>query len=250
MAKLQGRQQNTILRQQRLGLVIPPSYDYGHWERHAGVEDACNRIALWQVHGGRIWLTSEAVAGKTHLLHALQQEQPQLGLICVSAQNPGHAFGQVQAWLTMLESRAFWAVDIPAGALLPASGLALFHLIERARDMRRPLLVAWRCPEEAMAPPELASRLKSMERIEFASPRSDHELRMVLRSVASSLQWDVKENVLDVLLAQLPRKLDVLIPALKRLETTSIGRGKRRISQAWTRQQIQQLLNESQTSLL
>jgi len=237
------------LRQQRLGLYVPPSYDYGRWQRHAGVEDACNRVALWQVHGGRIWLTSEAAAGKTHLLHALQQEHPQTGLLCISAAEPGHAFGQVQRWLAMLEPMAFWAVDVAAGPLPPATGLALFHLLERARDMQRPLIVAWRCPQQHMAPPELASRLKSMERIELAPPHSDADLRRVARSVAASLQWDVKEEVLDVLLAHLPRQLDVQLAALKRLEAASMERGRRRISQAWTRQQIEQLLDESPSGL-
>ncbi|MDQ7012143.1 MAG: hypothetical protein Q9M29_10000, partial [Mariprofundaceae bacterium] len=174
----------------------------------------------------------------------LQQEHPQTGLVCISAQEPGHAFGQVQRWLAMLEPMAFWAVDIAAGPLPQATGLALFHLFERARDMQRPLMVAWRCPQQDMAPSELASRLKSMERIEMAPPRSDGELRRVLRSVASSLQWKVNEAILDVLLSHLPRQLDVQIAALKRLEVVSMEHGRRRISQAWTKQQIEQLLQE------
>lgn len=232
------------LRQQRLGLYVPPSYDYGRWQRHAGVEDACNRVALWQVHGGRIWLTSELVAGKTHLLHALQQEHPQTGLVCISAQESGHAFGQVQRWLAMLEPMAFWAVDVAAGPLPRATGLALFHLLERARDMQRPLMVAWRCPQQDMAPPELISRLKSMERVELAPPRSDADLRRVARSVAASLQWDIREDVLDVLLAYLPRQLDAQLAALRHLEAASMERGRRRISQAWARQQVEQLPRE------
>ena len=57
--------------QQRLDWRLPAWSDSDAWVRHAGVEAATNRLALWLVHGGRLWLTSDEVAGKSHLLSLL-----------------------------------------------------------------------------------------------------------------------------------------------------------------------------------
>ena len=71
--------------QLRLQLPLPVSYDYHNWFRHKGVEDACNRLALWTVHGGRIWLNSESAAGKTHLLRTISADHPSIALLSIDA---------------------------------------------------------------------------------------------------------------------------------------------------------------------
>jgi len=228
--------------QQTLQLQIPVSFEYGDWIRHAGVEQACNRLALWLVHGGRIWLTSPAMSGKTHLLNVLQQEHSRMGLIQVPLQSDTPAIALVDAWLRQLRDKAFWAVDVNAGNVPINIGQALFHLLERARDMHRPLLLSWRPADQNSGPPELMSRLKgTMEYLPAEEPDSDEALRAVLESVARSRQWDIQPAALDTMLQWLPRRLDVLVPALLHLESTSLADRKKRLSQSWIRERLQLL---------
>jgi hypothetical protein len=225
------------MRQQRLDWRFPGRSDSDAWVRHAGVEAATNRLALWLVHGGRLWLTSDEVAGKSHLLSLLAAEHASLGLITVGADHAGQALQWVRRWLVPLEPKAFWAVDVEAGALSQAQALALFHLLERARDMRRPMLIAWRDP--GPMPPELESRLKGMERVEMLAPHADVELRRIMRAVATSLQWEIPDAVLDTLLVRLPRRLDALPQMLRSLEADSLHQGKR-LTPVWVRRWLEQ----------
>jgi len=223
------------MQQQRLNYKIPVTYAYGRWVRHAGVEQACNRIALWLVRGGMLWLGSEEAAGKTHFLHALRAEHPHVGMVLADSEAPA---GQlVSRWLETLQPHACWLVDIPAGPVSRSQGLALFHLIERAREMNRPLLISWRCEEAALAPAELSSRLRMMERITMEAPKTDDELRSVMRSVAEGLQWQVKDSLLSLMLTRLPRNLPAQIDALTQLESASLEE-RQRITQAWAKEKL------------
>lgn len=224
------------MHQQRLNWLFPNRPDAEDWVRHGGVEDACNRLALWLVHGGRLWLGSDEVAGKSHLLSLLAAEHPQLGLIHVDSDASGRPMQLVRGWLDRLEAKAFWAVDVQAGPLAQAQAFALFHLLERARDMRRPIVVAWR--SAGTIPPELDSRLKGMERVVMKAPRSDEDLRRVMRAVAAGLQWDIPDVALDVLLVHLPRQLDALPRMLHSLEADSLQNGKR-LTPAWVRKWLE-----------
>ncbi len=223
------------MRQQLLDVHPSPRYTYGSWHRHAGAEEASNRLALWMVHGGRIWLRSDEPAGKTHLLHALQAEHPELGLVPVLASRQGHAMQLVSDWLGVLQDRAKWMLDIEAGAMPGAHCLALFHLIERAREGNRPLLIAWRCPDVAtFAPAELSSRLKAFEALDIHAPQSDEDLRAVLLSIADARQWPLGEEIVDLALLRFPRRLGALLVALQELESASLAAG-RRLTPAWAR---------------
>jgi chromosomal replication initiation ATPase DnaA len=228
------------MRQQLLELTLPERYSYGDWVQHAGAEAAHNRLALWLVHGGRLWLRSESPAGKTHLLHALADEHPHIGLISPGRESADHGWALVNGWLADLGEKAFWMVDVEAGPPLYATGIALFHLIERAREMHRPLLIAWRCPDAELAPPELASRIKGMEQVEIAPPRSDDALRAVLMSVAASRQWQVDGAVLNLLLSRLPRDLSGLIDVLDAMERSAL-QSHRRLTSAWVRKYLNEL---------
>ncbi|MES0370939.1 MAG: hypothetical protein ABUK11_01550 [Mariprofundaceae bacterium] len=224
------------MHQQRLNYKIPVNYEYGRWVRHAGVEHACSRIALWLVQGGTLWLGSEGIAGKTHFLHAIKQEHPHVGLVVLGdRQEP--AVRLVQNWVEELEPYAYWIVDLAAGAVNRSQGLALFHLIERAREMNRPLLISWRCDEGDLAPAELSSRMRMMERASMDSPKTDRDLRAVMYAVAEGLQWQVKESVLSLMLEQLPRNLTEQIAALTQLESASLEE-RQRITQAWAKKKL------------
>ena len=224
------------MQQQRLDYKIPITYPYGRWVRHEGVEQAANRMALWLVQGGVLWLGSDEMAGKTHFLHALSQEHPHVGLIRAD-EKPEAAVRLVRSWLESLEPYAYWMVDMEAGPAGNVHGLALFHLIERAREMNRPLLISWRCDEADLAPPELASRMRMMERISMSAPVADDDLRAVMQSVADGLQWKVKESVLSLMQTHLPRTLEQQIKALTELESASLEE-RQRITQAWAKEKL------------
>ncbi len=224
------------MQQQVLGLCLPPSYEYGNWVRHAGIETAHNRLALWLVHGGRLWLTSDAPAGKTHFLHALAKEHAQMGLVTPSPET-AHAFLQVQTWLKQLSGYVYWVIDIAAGSMSQATAIALFHLLERAREMNRHMIIVWRNNDLTGLPPELASRLVAMERIDMYPPENDHDLITVLKSVADVRQWTVDDATLQFMLTHLPRHLHDMIHALKELENRSLAERKR-LTRAWASKQI------------
>ncbi|HXH72613.1 MAG TPA: hypothetical protein VNI58_07365 [Mariprofundaceae bacterium] len=228
------------MRQQRLGLNIPRQFNYGDWVRHPGVERAVSRLALWLVEGGRLWLRSSDVAGKTHLLHALQQEHPRLGVVQVGDAGGMSSLQQVEQWVRQLEGKAFWAADVQAGPLAQASALALFHLLERARDRNRPILVAWRCETTELTLPELRSRLHAMEHVDMSAPDRDTDLLAVLNSVASTMQWQIPEGALEALTRFLPRELEVLLQALRILDEQHAVGSRKRVTRTWVLEQLEQ----------
>jgi len=223
------------VRQQLLELKIAPTYDYGTWVRHEGLEAMHNRIALWLVRGGMLWLSSGEPAGKTHFLHALRQEHQHLGLVNIG----GDQADRVRGWWPALERHALWMADIHPGRLPYQTGVELFHLIERAKAHNRPLLIAWRCADTELGCPELASRMRGMERIEAHPPEGDEALRAVLKSVAASRQWRIDDAMIDLLLKSLPRRLDTLINAFARLEEDALA-AKRAMSLNWVRKRLKE----------
>jgi len=236
------------MRQQLLNLRLAPHYDYGSWVRHRGVEGAQSRLALWIVHGGRLRLSSKTPAGKTHLLHALVQEHPRLGLVTISHKAAPNAGRQVQAWLEKLANHACWLVDVPAIPLPYATAIALFHLLERAREMNRPVAIAWRQPVDANTPPELASRLAAMECAQMFPPESDSDLMAVLNSVAVARQWAVNHAVLQLMLTRLSRHLPDLIAALEAMENASLTE-RSRLTRTWASKRIKHLQQAEPTAV-
>jgi len=235
--------------QLRLQLNLPVDYDYGTWVRHAGVESACNRLALWTVHGGQIWLNSDLAAGKTHLLRSMVSEHHTIALLDIRPDEITESSWQlVGQWIKQLESYAMWMIDVPAGPIPVAVAHALFHCLERARDLQRPVVIAWRGEIDEL-PPELSSRLRAMDQVMMHTPSRDDEVMMILRSGVSTLQWDIREQVLQAMLTYLPRGLDVLMPALKELEQLSFEQ-KHKPGTAWVKQQLTRIANASHPRLI
>ena len=224
-------------KQLRLPMDAFAGYEAGEWIRHDGVEEACNRLALWTVHGGNLWLSSESPAGKSHLLRMLASEYRQCGLLNIDGSIAhGAGWRLVQQWVGELNSRAMWLLDLPPGTLPTPVAYAVFHCLERARDMQRPLVLAWR-GDLSSCPPELSSRLGAMDRVSMAPPKHDEDLLALLKAGASWLQWDIREQVLCSMLVYLPRRLDVLIPALRRLERLSFEQ-RQKPAGSWLKQQL------------
>ncbi len=216
----------TLSEQQTLSLAIPNQKNYGNWVRHHACEEASSRLALWMVKGGLLWLSSEGLAGKSHLIQAVFKEHPQVAIL-----KPSHeklsSVAQLKAWLNMSEHHAYWVLDLPSGLLSHSLGYAVFHLIERAKDMNKALLVSWRCTPDEMCPPELSSRLLMMEQVNAAAPSSDEDLKQVLESVLQTMQWDMKETVLPTLLQHVPRNLSDLLAAIETLDKYSRETGEK-----------------------
>jgi len=213
-----------------LALRLPDVAGWEGWVRHEGVQAACERIALWLVHGGRLWLGSDEPAGKSLLLRLLASEEPQLGYLCID----GHRSAAEQA--KELAPYAFWVIDLPAEPPQEALWCA-FHLIERAAD--RPLLVASRRSSAAMAPPELRSRLMAMDFVAMHPPYDDDALRAVLRAELRRRQWEVSDRLIDLLLVHAPRRLEDQIRWLDRLDRQALAE-RRRVTLPWVRKLLQQ----------
>lgn len=207
--------------QQALTLPLPSQRHYGNWVRHPQVEDANGRLALWFVQGGFLWLSSYEVAGKSHFIQALGKEHPHVALL-ECHDGAVSSVQQLKAWLNICGHKAYWILDLPAGILPQACAYAVFHLIERAKEMHRSLMICWRCDEQSLQPPELKSRLLMMERVDMAAPLQDADLNRVLQSVLQVMQWDMKETVLPTLLQHVPRNLSALLAAIAQLDAYSI----------------------------
>ena len=223
------------MQQQRLQLPLPCIQDEHAWVHHAGTSMACSRLSVWLIHGGTLWLKSHSPAGKSHLLHILKTEHPHLGVVHLDASLSN--LKQVDAWLKALDAYAHWAIDLPAGAITYAHAIAIFHLIERAKMMNRPLLISWRCKDKALATAELASRMRVMEQVEISPPEHEEDLSQVLQAVAKQLHWDIPQALLTVMLTHLPRDLETQIKALRHLEAASLSE-RARMSQAWAKQTL------------
>lgn len=229
--------------QLRLQMSMPAGDEYSAWVRHSGVEEACNRLALWSVHGGRLWLTSDHAAGKSHLLRSFAYDYPGSALLKIAPGSTQAAgWKLVQQWMQQLEHASHWLIDVPTGQMPQAVAHALFHTIERARDLQRPLVLAWRGPVETL-PPELSSRLAAMERIAMSRPENDDTLMEILAINADRLQWDIRDQVLQAMLTYLPRDLAVLVPALRKLERLSFEQ-RHRPGPGWVKQQLTLIASE------
>ncbi|MDQ6954678.1 MAG: hypothetical protein Q9M20_04470 [Mariprofundaceae bacterium] len=221
--------------QQRLLFTLPVTPGYHTWVHHQGTADACTKLLIWLKSGGILWLKSDVPAGKSHLLRALFEEYPKMGSVKFQVEQA--ALEQIAAWLERLEQYSYWSIDLPAGQLPRETAMALFHLIERAKIMGRPLLIVWRCFDNALHPAELASRMRMMERACIHPPESDDDLRCVLKAAAQQLCWDIPDQFLKVMLMHLPRDLDTQLSALHYLEAASQTE-RSRMTQAWARQKL------------
>jgi len=221
--------------QQRLLFNLPVTPGYHTWVHHQGTIAACARLSTWLNEGGTLWLKSDNPAGKSHLLRALQEEYPQLARLQIQAPLP--ALQQVALWLEVLETYDFWSIDLPAHDLHTHTATALFHLIERAKEKNRPLLIAWRCSDHELTPPELASRMRMIEQVYIAPPESDDDLHSVLKAAAQQLHWDIPDKLIEVMLSHLARDLDSQLSALKHLEAASQTE-RARMTQAWVRRKL------------
>jgi len=213
---------------------------FGAWVHHPACADSERRIAQWLSRPGLLWLHSaEPCSGKSHLLHEVTSSCAHLRVIHTDQPTPPQetATSRVARWLSTLEQASHWAIDLPAGPCDPVDGEALFHLIEHARSAHVGLLIAWSCADSALAPAELASRLRMVEQSPIAAPADDESLAAVLQSAALNLHWDIPQSVLRVMLFHTERTLAHQMAVLRRLEWESRSEGVH-TTQRWVRDNL------------
>ncbi|MDQ6963510.1 MAG: hypothetical protein Q9M13_01170 [Mariprofundales bacterium] len=206
-----------------LELELPQLLTHDGWVNHEGVAAAASALALWALQGGEVWLRSDSVAGKSHLLHALATELGDAHLLQIANGEQMAEAGQLTAgWLQQLQQGRWWIIDITAGSLSAERQLALFHIIERGRRDATPLVVGWRCDPAMITKAELLTRLRAMQQLQMQPPSRDEPLLAVLAAVATQMQWEVKREVLRYMLDHSKRDFTLLLLALRQLHQHSL----------------------------
>ena len=222
-------------RQQVLDLVARLDTGWQGWVRHAGVEEACARVALWLAHGGALWLDSPGAAGKSLLLRLVHEAEPRTAL-CV----PRPAEDLLRHWLACAQGRSHWMLDLSGMRVPRAVALAGFHLMERARAAGAHMLVAVRREALDHAPPELASRVRAMPHVVLGPP-DDEALARILREELRRRQWDAPPALVRALLEHAPRRLDAQIELLDALDKAAL-RERVRVTKAWVLRKLAAML--------
>ena len=196
-------------RQLLLPFEVTPTYDPADFlaaESNQAALDWIARPADWPDH--RLLLWGEPACGKTHLLR-----------------NWAAAHGA--AWRDATALRGLPEPVPPAGvavdnADIPADEAALLHLLNSARDVGAPVLLAGRIPPARwpIALPDLASRLRAVLAIRIDAPEPTL-LRALLARLLAERQLRVPEAVQDWLLLRLPRTAAAVRAAVCRLEQTA-----------------------------
>ena len=208
--------------QPAFALTLPQILTHDGWINHHGVASAASALALWAMEGGEVWLRSEHVAGKSHLLQALAHECDGAALLSIvdCAMDDSAALSAV--WLDALAQGSCWLIDIRAGRLSENMQLALFHLIERGRRNGVPLVVGWRCDDGLITRAELLTRLRSMQPLVMQPPVDDDDLIAVLTSELDRMQWKLNSSVLRYILTHGHRDLASLLGQLRDLHQHSL----------------------------
>jgi chromosomal replication initiation ATPase DnaA len=195
----------------QLPLLIPTKPEYG---AAAFIEAASNEAARTWLARTEVWpdrrlaLWGDADRGKTHLLR-----------IWAARGGADLVDGRALAGFPIMTSPAGAAVDDADRA----DEAALLHLLNTARDLGRPVLLAGRLPPARwdVALRDLESRLRAITAVEIGAPDDDLLRGLLLRWLAER-QLVAHETLHDRLLLRLPRRPDVLRAAVARLDRDAL----------------------------
>lgn len=205
----------------QLPLPIPgrSTYDEGSFIAAASNDAArtwLGRTEVWPDRRLALW--GDADRGKTHLLRIWTE----------------------RSGADLLDGRAlngFPVIASPAGAAIDdadhADEAALLHLLNTARDLERPVLLASRLPPArwAIALRDLDSRLRAINAVEIEAP-DEVLLRLLLLRWLSERQLVADEALHDRLLLRLPRSPQVLRAAVARLDRDALTSRRRTVTPA------------------
>jgi chromosomal replication initiation ATPase DnaA len=178
------------------------------------------RLALW---GGE-------ACGKTHLLRIWA----------------GHTGADVIGGPAL---SGFPEVVSPAGVAVDdadrAEEAALLHLLNTARDLGRPVLLAARMPPArwGIGLRDLASRLRAITTVEVSAPDDDLLRRLLLHWLLDR-QLVADATLHDRLLLRLPRSPEVLRAAVERLDVQALTSRKRTVTPAMVREALAGIAEE------
>jgi len=112
-----------------------------------------------------------------------------------------------------------------------ADETALLHLLNTARDLGHPVLLAARLPPArwTIGLSDLASRLRAITTVEVGAPDDDLLRRLLLHWLAER-QLVADETLHDRLLLRLPRSPEVLRAAVARLDVEALTSRKRTVN--------------------
>lgn len=177
---------------------------------------------------GNLYLWGEAGSGKSHLLHAA----------CRAASEAGRRAGLVPLAQrgdftpTMLEALEVLDLlcidDLDAVAGHTDWEQALFHLFNRMREARRPLLFAARTSPagSAIALADLKSRL-GWDLVIHLEPLPEADRFAALRARAAARGIEIPDEVMEFLARRVARDMHSLFDWLDRLDRASLAAGKR-----------------------
>jgi chromosomal replication initiation ATPase DnaA len=165
-----------------------------------------NRLALW----------GDAARGKTHLLRIWARRH---GADLISGP----------------ELTGFPRIESPAGVAVDdadrAEEAALLHLLNTAHDLGCSVLLAGREPPARwpVALRDLASRLRAITTVEVETPDDELSRRLLLRFLGER-RLVADPALHDRLLTRLPRRPDVLLAAVTRLDHDALASRRRTVS--------------------
>jgi chromosomal replication initiation ATPase DnaA len=120
-----------------------------------------------------------------------------------------------------------------------AEETALLHLLNSARDLGRPVLLAARLPPArwTIGLGDLSSRLRAINSVEVGAPDDDLLRRLLLHWLAER-QLVADATLHDRLLLRLPRSPEVLRAAVARLDVEALTSRKRTVTPAMVREAL------------
>ena len=120
-----------------------------------------------------------------------------------------------------------------------ADEAALLHLLNTARDLDCPVLLAARRPpaDWATSLRDLGSRLRAITAVEVEAP-DDELLRRLLMHWLAERRLVADESLHNRLLLRLPRSPDVLRAAVARLDRDALASRKRTVTSAMVREAL------------
>jgi chromosomal replication initiation ATPase DnaA len=197
--------------------------------------EACawlRRTPLWPEDRLALW--GEAGRGKTHLLH-----------IWAARRGADLRSGANVSGFTELPSAGIAIDDADT-----AEETGILHLLNAARELRVPMLLAARTPPArwSVSLPDLASRLRSMPAVAIGAPE-DELLRFLLSRHLTDRQLRVPQAVQEWLVRRLPRSAAALGGAVARLDSVALAE-RRNITMPFATEVLADILGSDGSSLM
>jgi chromosomal replication initiation ATPase DnaA len=189
---------------------------------------SCNETAFATLEntaswpGGMLVLSGPKGCGKSHLA-AIWAERFAAPVIQASSVAPGHVD-------SLLQRKGLAVEDVDAKTVDEA---ALFHLINRAAEKQKPLLLTSRTAVGALGlrTPDLQSRLRRMPSVEIAPP-DDELLRALVVKLLLDRQMMVDTSVVAFLTLHSERSFDGVRQMIEHLDRETLAQGRRLSRQA------------------